>query len=94
MANLTAVDKIALYLGGGLVITGVVVIGILEIALGVPHPVTTDGQIVHETLVPLAIRSYIILLGLLLWGGYGIFRVITTTSLAGQDVDTPAEATK
>ena len=94
MNDLTAVDKIALYLGGGLIVVGVVGIGLLEMAIGAPHPVTGEGQIVHEALIPLAVRSYMILLGMLLWGGYGIFRVITSTSITGQSVEAPADATK
>ncbi len=68
MTQLTTTDKIGMYVGGGLVILGVVVIGLLEMLLGAPHPVSGEGQIVHEALVPLAVRSYIIMLGLLVWG--------------------------
>ncbi|MEF8841357.1 MAG: hypothetical protein V5A62_06980 [Haloarculaceae archaeon] len=75
MSTLTTADRIALYGGGGLVLLGTVVIGLLEMLLGSPHPVSGEGQIVHEALVPLEIRSYVILLGLLIWGGYAIYRV-------------------
>jgi len=44
------------------------VIGILETALGAPHPVSGEGQIQHEALVPLAVRSYISPAGFLVWG--------------------------
>ncbi|MFT4947685.1 MAG: putative membrane protein, partial [Natronomonas sp.] len=67
--------KIAQYVGGGLVVFGVVVVGLLEMVAGASHPVTGEGQIVHETLVPLEIRSYIIIAGLLIWGVYAVYRV-------------------
>ncbi|MFA9517456.1 hypothetical protein ACERIT_09610 [Halopenitus sp. H-Gu1] len=79
MTEFNTADTIAAYVGGGLVVVGVVVIGLLEIIAGSPHPVTGEGQIVHEALVPLEIRSYIILLGLLVWAGYAVYRVIGTT---------------
>lgn len=75
MSDLTTADRIAMYVGGGLVLLGTVGIGFVEMVLGSPHPVTGEGQIVHEALVPLAIRSYIILLGFLVWGAYAIYRV-------------------
>jgi hypothetical protein len=59
-----------LYGGGGLLLIGTLGIGLLEILAGAPHPVSGEGQIVHETLVPLTVRSSIMLLGLLLWGVY------------------------
>jgi hypothetical protein len=79
MNDFTTPDKIAAYVGGGLIVLGVVGIGLLEIVAGSPHPVTTEGQIEHKALVPLAIRSYIILLGLLTWAGYAVYKVVATT---------------
>lgn len=75
MSQLTTADKVAAYVGGGLVLLGTVVIGFVEILAGSPHPVSGDGQIVHEALIPLELRSYIILVGLLVWGLYAIYRV-------------------
>lgn len=79
MNEFTTPDTIAAYVGGGLVVLGVVVIGLIEIFAGSPHPVSDEGQIVHEALVPLEIRSAIILLGLLIWAGYAIYKVVATT---------------
>ncbi|GAA0509237.1 hypothetical protein SAMN04488066_1164 [Halorubrum aquaticum] len=70
MTQLTTAERIALYGGGGLLLIGTLGIGLLEIVAGAPHPVSGEGQIVHETLVPLSVRSSIMLLGLLLWGVY------------------------
>lgn len=78
MADLTTADKIALYGGGGLVVLGTLVIGLVEMIGGSSHPVTGEGQIVHEALIPIRIRSYIILLGLLIWGVYAIYRFLTS----------------
>jgi hypothetical protein len=77
MSELTTADKVAMYVGGGLVVLGTVVIGLVEMVAGSPHPVSGEGQIVHEALVPLEIRSYIILLGLLVWGVYAVYKVVS-----------------
>ena len=83
MSDLTIADKIAMYVGGGLVLLGTVGIGILEMALGSPHPVSGEGQIVHDALVPLEIRSYIILLGFLIWTVYAIYKVAVGGRIPG-----------
>jgi hypothetical protein len=72
-----------MYVGGGLVILGTVVVGLVEMIAGSPHPVSGEGQIVHEALVPLEIRSYIILLGLLVWGVYAVYKVVTGGQATG-----------
>lgn len=77
MNELTTAEKIGLYGGGGLLLLGTVGIGLLEIVLGAPHPVTGEGQAVHETLISLSVRSYIILLGLLLMAGYAVVNLAT-----------------
>ncbi len=84
MTQLTTADKIGMYVGGGLIVLGVVVIGFLEMLLGASHPVTGEGQIVHEALVPIEIRSTIILLGLLLWGLTAIYKLVPGESVAQQ----------
>lgn len=84
MDDLTTADRIALYVGGGLVVFGVVVIGFLEIVAGSTHPVTDEGQTVHEALIPLEIRSYVILLGLLVWAAYAVYKVFATTAPAAR----------
>ncbi|WP_254823393.1 hypothetical protein [Haloglomus halophilum] len=84
MSELDTADRIAAYGGGGLVVLGTVVIGLLEVLAGSPHPVDGEGQIVHEALVPLEIRSYIIILGLLIWMFYAVYRVVATTPDTGR----------
>jgi hypothetical protein len=74
MSELTMADKVAMYVGG-LVVLGTVVIGILEMALGSSPPVSGGGQIVHRALVPIEVRSYIILLGLVIRAVYVVYKV-------------------
>jgi hypothetical protein len=93
MTELDTLDKIAMYGGGGLVVLGVVGIGLLEIVAGAPHPVSTEGQIVHEALVPLGLRSGIILLGLFLWMSYAAIKVATAGPGSGGSRSAPAGAT-
>jgi hypothetical protein len=83
MSELTTADRIAMYIGGGLVVLGTVGIGLVEMIAGSPHPVSGEGQIVHEALVPLEIRSYIILLGLLIWGLYAVYKVVAIKPRSG-----------
>jgi hypothetical protein len=79
MTELTTADKIALYVGGGLFALGVFLIGLIEMLGGAKHPVSGEGQIQHDALIDVEIRAYIILLALLVWGGYAIYRVAATT---------------
>jgi hypothetical protein len=83
MSELNTADKVAMYVGGGLVVLGTLVIGLVEMIAGSSHPVTGEGQIVHEALVPLEIRSYIILLGFIVWGGYAVYKVATAGGTTG-----------
>jgi hypothetical protein len=75
MTELSTADKLALYVGGGLVVLGTFVIGLVEMIAGSSHPVNQDGQIIHEALIDLQIRSYIIIAGLVIWGLYAIYKV-------------------
>ncbi|AZQ15882.1 hypothetical protein DOS48_07135 [Halorubrum sp. PV6] len=70
-------ERIGLYGGAVFLLLGTVGMGLLEMALGAPHPVSGEGQIVHETLFSLSIRSYTILLGLILLAAYGISNLAT-----------------
>jgi hypothetical protein len=84
MSELDTADKIAAYVGGGLIVLGTLGIGLLEMIAGSPHPVDGEGQIVHEALIPLEIRSYIIILGLLVWMLYAVYTVAATTPDTGR----------
>ncbi|MXR51439.1 hypothetical protein GRX03_07460 [Halovenus sp. WSH3] len=86
MADRTLPTKVAQYVGGGLVVFGVVVVGLVEMIAGASHPVTAEGQIVHEALVPIEMRAYLILAGLVIWGLYALYRVaaVAPVGAAGQ----------
>jgi hypothetical protein len=77
MSELTTMERIGLYGGAAFLLIGTVGMGLLEMALGAPHPVSGEGQIVHETLFSLSLRSYTILLGLLLMAAYGVSNLAT-----------------
>jgi len=92
MNELTTADKIALYVGGGLVVFGTVVVGMIDMLAGASHPVTGEGQIVHDAVLPLEVRSYIILAGLLIWGLYAVYRVAATPPAAEPEVRRDVDA--
>lgn len=89
--DLPLVDKLAIGIGGGLVILGTVVLGILELLAGNLAPVyqaTVDGEavtaitqaglpegavITSAPLVPPNIRAALIVLGIVVLAGYGLY---------------------
>jgi len=77
MSELTTAERIGLYGGGALLLIGTVGMGLLEIIAGAPHPVSGEGQVVHETLISLSVRSYTILLGLVLLAAYAVTNLAT-----------------
>ncbi len=77
MSELTTVERVGLYGGAALLLIGTVGMGLLEIIAGAPHLVSEKGQIVHETLISLSVRSYTILPGLILIATYGIINPAT-----------------
>jgi len=79
MSELTTADKVAAYLGTGLVVLGVLVMGLLEMLLGAGHSIDEEGQITHEALFPPEIRAYVIIAGLLIWAAYAIYKLVATT---------------
>jgi hypothetical protein len=71
------IDRLALGLGGALMLIGVVVLGIVEILAGQPYgaaPVTNDaGEVVATPAVDPALRTGLVVAGLVvlfLWGLY------------------------
>jgi hypothetical protein len=85
MSELTTADKIGMYVGGGLVVLGVVVIGLFDMVFGAGHPVNSEGAIEHAAVIPIDVRATIILLGLLIWGLVAIYKF-----LAGPDPRGPS----
>ncbi len=78
--NITLVDKIAMALGGGLVLLGTAVFGFFETLLGNPHAVAETNEagdvIAHTTFDP-QLRAYIIAAGLLIWGLFAVYKLTT-----------------
>jgi hypothetical protein len=83
MSELTTADKIGMYVGGGLVVLGVVVIGLLDMLFGAGHPVNSEGAIEHAAVLPIDVRATIILLGLLIWGLVAIYKFVADPGPAG-----------
>lgn len=94
--NYHALDKLAMAVGGALMLLGVVVLGIVEILGGEPYgaaPITNDaGEIVASPLVDPNIRTGLVILGLLvllLWGLYRMVQPTMATGEARRDVAAP-----
>jgi hypothetical protein len=83
MSGLPTADKIAMYVGGGLVVLSVVVIGLLDMLLGAGHPVNSEGAIEHTAVVPIDIRAGIILLGLVIWGLVAVYKFAAGSAPSG-----------
>lgn len=76
-SNFGTIDKVAMFVSGGLMLLGIVVLGLVETLAGQPYgaaPLTNDaGDVVATPLVDPALRTGFVLLGLmvlLLWGVY------------------------
>lgn len=81
-ARLGLADKIAMILGGGLILIGVVVIGFIETLVS-PHslePSSTTGDVIIHTAISPTLRAYLIALGLLVWGLYALYRLANRDS--------------
>jgi hypothetical protein len=83
MSELTTADKIGMYVGGGLIVLGVVVIGFLDMVFGAGHPVNSEGAIEHASVIPIDVRATIILLGLLIWGLVALYKFVAGPGPAG-----------
>jgi len=83
MSELTTADKIGMYVGGGLVVLGVVVIGLVDMLFGAGHPVNSEGAIEHAAVIAIDVRATIILLGLLIWGLVAVYKLVAGPERAG-----------
>ena len=84
------IDKAAMALSAGLVLLGIVGLGIVELLAGKPYgaaPLTNEaGAVVATPAVDPALRTGLVLAGLLVLGLYGAYRLAVPT-------EEPAEAT-
>lgn len=89
--ELTAVDKVAMAVSGGLMLLGIVVLGIIEVVAGAPYgplPLTNDaGTVVATPLFGPNIRTGLVILGLLVMLLWGLYKV-TAPEPAGERVPT------
>lgn len=77
--TLITVDRIAMLVGGGLILIGVAVLGFINVITNNPHvEVVEEGTVVAEPLISADIRAYIIALGLVVLLFYGLYKVVTT----------------
>jgi len=75
MAHPTTADKIGMYVGGGLLLLGVFGIGLLEMLFGATHPVSSDGQIQHDALISVELRSTVMIAGVVILGLVALYKV-------------------
>lgn len=91
----TAIDKAAQALGGALILLGVVVLGLIETLAGPPYgaaPTTNDaGEVIATPLVDPALRTGLVLLGLVVLFAWGLYEIYTPAVEGGET--TVAEVT-
>jgi len=84
-------DTVAMAVSSTLVLTGVVVLGALEVANGTPYgaaPVTNEaGEVVAQPGVDPVIRTGLVLAGLAILGLWGAYRALVPAAGA----DSPAD---
>lgn len=68
-------------IGGGLIVFATVVLGFLNVITNSPHmEVVEEGTVVAEPLIAPDLRAYLILLGLVIFLLYGLYKVTATTA--------------
>jgi len=89
----TVADRVAMAVGGAFVMLGIVVMGVVETLVGTPNavPVTEGGEVVAGTTLSPELRAGIIGLGLAIWAGYAVLRLVVT-ALGGAEAITGGPA--
>ena len=77
----TVMDQIAMALGGGLIVLGVVVLGLIESLSGAPRSPIADGEIASGLTVDPNIRAGMILVGVIVLLVYAIYAFATQQHL-------------
>jgi len=77
----TVMDQIAMALGGGLIVLGVVVLGLVESLSGPPRSPIADGEIASGLTVDPNIRAGLILVGVIVLLVYAIYAFATQQHL-------------
>ncbi|MFC7070109.1 hypothetical protein [Halobaculum lipolyticum] len=95
MTQLDIVEKVAMAFSAGTILVGIVGLGIVEILAGQPYgaaPVTNDaGEVVATPAVDPAVRTGLVILGLVVLFGLGLYRMVGTGTV-GTDVRREATA--
>ncbi|SEW15972.1 hypothetical protein [Halobacterium jilantaiense] len=72
------IDKVAMYLSGGLLLLGVVVTGLIETLAGQPYsPVNNEGEILDAAVFAPNIRTALVVAALLVLLLYAIYKLVT-----------------
>ncbi|WP_066414469.1 hypothetical protein [Halorubrum aethiopicum] len=78
------IDRAAMALSAGLMLTGIVVLGLIEILAGQPYspvPITNDaGEVVATPLFDPTLRTAFVLAGIGVLGLYAAYRIVTPTT--------------
>ncbi|MFB6128988.1 MAG: hypothetical protein ABEJ47_04415 [Halorhabdus sp.] len=79
----TLADQIAMALGGGLPVLGVIVLGLVEVLSGKPYSpkFTKSGAVASGVTVDPTIRAGLIVLGMVVLLGFAIYAVVTQQHL-------------
>lgn len=75
--SLDTADKVAMVLGGGLLLVGIVVIGFVETLVS-PHTLeetSTTGDVIVHTAISPTVRAWLVALGLAVWLVYALYRL-------------------
>lgn len=83
-------DKLAMALGGGLILLGTAVLGFFETVIGNPSaiPITNDaGEVVATTTFDPSLRASIIALGLIVWLLYALYKVVGAVGSSSAPTD-------
>ena len=81
----TTADRIAMALGGGLVLVGIAVMGFVNVIAGAPHlPVEEEGAIVATPVVAPELRAGLVAAGLVVWLVYGLYTLASPPTDGGQ----------
>lgn len=89
MTQFDTLDRLAVATSGALLTLGVVVLGLVEVLAGKPYgaaPMTNDaGEVVATPMIDPTLRTGLVILGFVVLGVWGLYRVATTTPTADSE---------
>jgi hypothetical protein len=88
------IDKVAMYLSGGLLLAGVVVAGLIETLAGQPYgaaPQTNEaGEVIASPAIDPNIRTALVVAALLVMGLYAVYKLVTPMDSETGTASTPS----